>query len=105
MDSRCITLAKETKRICYRNRVIGCDCIYLPTCYASLGIKTNSNLSNCGSKMRHTPKNRRISTEVRRFYFLLLHYSLFTNLRVDFWRSNRKEGIVNKLGRDTSTRL
>ena len=43
--------------------------------------------------MRRTPKNRRISTEVRRFYFLLLHYSLFTNLRVDFWkvRSNSEE--------------
>lgn len=43
--------------------------------------------------MRRTPKKRRISTEVRRFYFLLFHYSLFTNLWGDFWkvRSNSEE--------------
>ena len=44
-----------------------------------------------GSNPVSSSKNRRISTEVRRFYFLLLHYSLFTNLRVDFWKGRGKK--------------
>ena len=39
-----------------------------------------------GSIPVSSSKNRRISTEVRRFYFLPLHYSFFTNLWVDFWK-------------------
>ena len=39
MVNRCNSLAKNIKRVCYRNRLICCYCFHLSTCYAVLGIK------------------------------------------------------------------